>query len=147
MSTETPDDAIAERLRRTTMHLYQRMRQESGNETAITPSRYSALSTIEANSPLRMSDLARAERVSKSSITRIVATLTELGLVELIADPTDGRSTLVGVTTQGKQVLASTSDHTDAFLAQQLTAFSDAELAMLDAAILLLERLASGKSR
>lgn len=147
MSTDTPEEEIAERLRRATMRLYQRMRQESGNETAITPSRYSALSTIEANSPLRMSDLARAERVSKSSITRIVGSLGELGLVELIADPTDGRSTLVGVTPHGKEVLASTSDSTDAFLAQQLTMFSDAEKAMLEATVLLLERLAARKTR
>lgn len=141
MAVDPHDEAVVPRLRLATMQLSRRMRQESGNETALTPSRFSALSTIDANNPLRMTDLARAERVSKSSITRIVGSLSDLGLVELLPDPSDGRSTLIGVTPKGKQVLATTSERTDAYLAQQLTTFSDAEKAMLEAAVLLLERL------
>lgn len=135
------DEAIALRLRPATMQLSRRMRQESGSDAAITPSKSSALSSVDANGPMRMIDLARSERVSKSSITRIVGSLAEMGLVELLDDPADGRSTLVGVTPKGKQVLAQTSEHADAFLIQRLSTFTDAEKTILQAAVLLLERL------
>lgn len=147
MSAEQHDEALVTRLRVATMQLSRRMRQESGNETALTPSRFSALSSIEANGTLRMTDLAQIERVSKSSITRIVGSLSDLGLVELLPDPNDGRSTLVAVTPDGKRVLETTSERTDAYLAEQLTAFSDAEKTMLEASVLLLERLAERSTR
>lgn len=144
---ETPDEALVERLRLSAMRLGRRMCQESGNEIMLTPSRYSALSTIEANSPLRMTDLARAERVSKSSITRIVGMLAEMALVELVPDPSDGRSTLVYVTSQGTQTLDAITASTDAFLKQQISEFSDVEKLMLEATVLLLDRLAASTTR
>ena len=75
MGVDARDEAVVARLRLTMMQLLRLMRQESGNETTLTPSRFSALSTIDANNPLRMTDLAITERVSKSSITRIVGKL------------------------------------------------------------------------
>lgn len=140
-SKPTKPVETATRLRLAVTHLSRRMRQESGTEPILTPSRYSFLWAIEANGPMRMTDLARMELVSKSSITRSVGTLSDLGFVELLPDPTDGRSTLIRATPEGKRVLASTSQRTDAYLAQQLATFSDAEQVLLDAALLLLERL------
>jgi DNA-binding MarR family transcriptional regulator len=141
VGVDARDEAVVARLRLTMMQLSRLMRQESGNETTLTPSRFSALSTIDANNPLRMTDLAITERVSKSSITRIVGKLADAGLVQVLPDPTDGRSTLVGVTPKGKEILATSSERTDAFLAQQLTTFSEAERLMLEVAAVLLERL------
>lgn len=146
MTGELHEQEIVARLRFATMRLYRRMREESAKQTTLTQNGYSALSTIEARGPVRMTDLARIEKVSKSSITRVVGNLSEMGLIELLPDENDGRSTLVGATQQGKQVLAAVSEQTEAFLKHQITNFSDAEKAMLEAAVLLLERLA-GRSR
>jgi DNA-binding MarR family transcriptional regulator len=91
--------------------------------------------------PLRMTDLARLERVSKSSVTRIVGHLSADGLVSVTPDTHDGRSMLVGMTPQGKEVLAATSMRTDTFFLTRLADFSDAEKVMLEAAVMLLERM------
>ncbi len=138
---ESRDEAVVTRLRLATMQLWRRMRQESGDGAELTPSRFSALCAIEANNPLRMTELAQMLRVSKSSITRIVGKLSDASLVEPLPDPTDGRSTLVGVTPKGKEVIAIASARTDAYLAEQLSTFSDAERVILEAAVPLLERL------
>src|SRR5919106_1440691 len=130
MPVDPDEEAIVTRLRLATMHLSRRIREESSTEAALTPSRYSALSSIDANGPLRLTDLAGMERASKSSITRVVGRLSDARLIELVPDPHDGRSTLVGVTPQGKDVLAAMSERADAYLRQRLADFSAAEKSM-----------------
>ncbi|MFF0142541.1 MarR family winged helix-turn-helix transcriptional regulator [Streptomyces sp. NPDC005227] len=117
------------------------MRQPAGAETPITPSRYSTLWTVGRFGPLRMTDLARLENVSKSSATRIVSNLSADGLVEAAPDANDGRSTLVAMTPAGRRVLAESSERTDMFFLSRLAGFSEAEKVMLEAAVMLLERL------
>lgn len=142
----TPAEPEVTRLRVASMRLAQRLRQESGNDADLTPSRFSVLSfliskdaTAEA---VRMGDLARAENVSKSTITRIVSRLTEQGFVELVADPTDRRSTLVAATPAGRAVLAATSTQIDTFLAGRVRGLTELERAALQVAVLAMERLA-----
>lgn len=134
------------RLRVASMRLAQRLRQESGNDADLTPSRFSVLSFLiskEATAEaVRMGDLARAENVSKSTITRIVARLTEQGFVELVADPADRRSTLVAATPAGRAVLAATSAQIDTFLAGRVRGLTELERAALQVAVLAMERLA-----
>jgi DNA-binding MarR family transcriptional regulator len=136
------DDPVVSRLRVATMRLAQRMRQESGNDADLTPSRFAALSYVVANKTVRMGDLARAEHVGKSTITRIVSRLAEQGLVEMVPDPNDGRSTLVAATPAGIQVSVATSAQIDTFLADRLGAFTELETAALQVAVLAMERLA-----
>ncbi|MEV0093774.1 MarR family transcriptional regulator [Streptomyces sp. NPDC050738] len=137
------DGATLARLRTVTMWLSRQMREPSDVETPITPSRHSTLWAVEAFGPLRMTDLARLEKISKSSVTRIVSNLSADGLVEVAPDANDGRSTLVGITPEGREVLASTSERTDTFFRARIAGFSEAEKVMLEAAVMLLERLAT----
>ncbi|NED74867.1 MarR family transcriptional regulator [Streptomyces sp. SID9944] len=149
MAASPDDKAILARLRAVTMWLSRQMREPSAAETSITPSRYSTLWTVDMFGPLRMTDLARLEKVSKSSVTRIVSNLSADGLVCVTPDAHDGRSLLVALTPQGKKVLAATSERTDAFFLTRLADFSAAEKVMLGAAVMLLERLvppAEGKA-
>jgi DNA-binding MarR family transcriptional regulator len=139
--------AAATHLRYAVTHLSRRMREESGPDTPLTPSRFNALSSVGAKGPMRLTELARSEKVSKSSITRVVTALNDVGLIELLPDPTDGRSTLVGITPAGKQVLLDSSEMTDEFLAAQLAALSEAERLVMQAAVLLFERVASSRSK
>ena len=128
------------------MRLAQRLRQESGNDADLSPSRFSVLSFLAAGEvaqeAVRMGDLARAENVSKSTITRIVSRLAEQGFVELVPDPTDRRSTLVAATPAGRDVLAATTAQTDTYLARRLLGLTDLERAALHVAVLAMERLA-----
>jgi DNA-binding MarR family transcriptional regulator len=140
--TESPnDEAVLARLRTVTMWLSRQMRESSAAETPLTPSRFSTLWTVGTYGPLRMTDLARLEKISKSSVTRIVSNLSADGLVEVAPDANDGRSTLVTMTPAGREVLAATSERTDTFLLGRVAGFSEAEKVMLEAAVMLLERL------
>lgn len=127
------------------MRLAQRLRQESGNDADLTPSRFSVLSFLVAGDTgevVRMGDLARVENVSKSTITRIVSRLAEQGFVELVPDPTDRRSTLVAATPAGRKVSAGTSAQIDAYLTRRLHGLTELEQAALHVAVLAMERLA-----
>jgi len=141
MSTEEPTHELGERLRVAVDRLNRRMREESMSGTPLTPSRMSALTSIATRGPIRLTDLAKVERVSKSSITRMVVGLSEMGFIQTLPDSTDGRSTLVDTTGAGRRVLAESTVRTDAFLAARIGGLSEAEQVMLSATVLLLERL------
>lgn len=147
MDHQFQDETVVTRLRFATSRLYRRMREESDASAGLTPNQHSALQTVDAEGSMRMTDLALVERVSKSSITRIVGNLSDLELVELVPDARDGRSTLVSATPAGKQYLREVSERTEAFLARQLSTFTEAELMMLEASVVLLERLAAPGDR
>src|ERR1700744_3947225 len=53
----------------------------------LTPTQLAALSTVERSGPLRLGDLAAAEGIAPSTLTRLVAVLEELGYFRRAADP------------------------------------------------------------
>jgi DNA-binding MarR family transcriptional regulator len=55
--------------------------------------------------PMRLTDLAAAMWLDKSTVTRQVATLEAAGLAARVADPSDGRASLVGLTDDGRDLL------------------------------------------
>src|SRR5215212_6560554 len=95
-----------------------RLRQEQGVD--LSPSLTAALGSIERHGPLTPSELATCERIQRPTATRVVARLEESGLVTRAADPTDGRSSLVSVSADGRAVLGRLRANRDAFLARRL---------------------------
>src|SRR3954469_18791364 len=81
-----------------------RLRQESGVD--LSPSLTAALGTVERRGPITPSELAACERIQRPTATRLVARLEEAGLISRAADPADGRSSLISITTEGEQLLA-----------------------------------------
>jgi DNA-binding MarR family transcriptional regulator len=65
----------------------------------------SALSTLSRHGPQRLGSLAAVEGISPPSMTRIITSLEQLGLVRRVADPLDGRATIVEATASGQQVV------------------------------------------
>lgn len=55
--------------------------------------------------PIRLTTLAAKEGVSQPSMTQLVQRLERAGLVTRLADPDDGRATLVGITAAGQALL------------------------------------------
>jgi DNA-binding MarR family transcriptional regulator len=53
--------------------------------------------------PVRVTDLAGRARLTKASLIYLVNDLVRLGLVERTEDPSDGRATLVSLTTRGAE--------------------------------------------
>jgi DNA-binding MarR family transcriptional regulator len=144
----TPDARPGElpaRLRLVITRTARRLRQEAG--TGLSPSQTAALATIERHGPLTPSVLAELERVQRPTATRIVARLADEGLVERATDPADGRSVNVAATPKGHALLGKLRTRKNAYLARRLRGLDDADLATLERAAEILERLLEGERR
>jgi DNA-binding MarR family transcriptional regulator len=135
----TDADEMTSRLRMVVARLSRRLRQEA-NEGA-TPSQLAALATVERHGPITLGDLAGSERVRPPTMTRIVAGLEETALVRRDIDPTDRRVARVTITSEGSRLLARSRTRKDAFLASLLDELSTEEIAIVEAAVPILERL------
>ena len=116
-----------------------RLRQEAGSP--LSPTLIAGLATIDRHGPLTPSELAAREKIQRPTATRVLARLEEAGLIERTADPADRRSSLVSTTPAGADLLASVRDRKDAYLAQRLDRLSPEDLAALDLAAGILERV------
>ena len=145
MARSATDDALAgaaAHLRLVIGRAARRMRQEAGTE--LRPSSASALTTVELHGPLTPSELAEIERVKRPTATRILRGLEEEGLVERTPDPKDGRSALISLTAQGRERLRRLRQRKSAYLAQRMRDLDAEEVATLERAAGILERLLEG---
>jgi len=122
-----------------------RLRQEAG--TGLGPSQTSALASVERHGPLTPSELARIERVQRPTATRIVSRLEEAGLVERVADPSDGRSFTVSINADGRALMSKLRTRKNAYLARRLRGLDEVDLATLDRAAEILDDLLEGERR
>jgi DNA-binding MarR family transcriptional regulator len=88
-----------------------------------------------------MRELCAAEQVQPPSMTRIVAALAETGLVAREADAEDRRVAWVRVTPEGRRLLDRSRRRKEAYLARALRTLEPDEVATLEDAAALLERL------
>jgi DNA-binding MarR family transcriptional regulator len=130
---------LAHRLRPAVTRLARRMRQQAGAE--LSPTQVAALATIGAHGPLTPSELAAREHIQRPTATRVLTKLEEGGLVERTTDPGDRRCSLVSATPAGNALLDAVRDRKDAYLARRLDRLSPQDLAALDRAAGILERM------
>jgi DNA-binding MarR family transcriptional regulator len=135
--------ATAARLRLAIVRTARRLRQEAAGE--LSPSAVATLATVERHGPLTPSEVAAIERVKRPTATRSLAGLEGLGLVERTPDPSDGRSALVSVTAAGGDRLRRLRGRKNAYLARRLRGLSADEVATLERASELLERILEGE--
>ena len=146
MQTKVPDAvALPARLRLAIARMARRMRQEAGDE--LSPSMMAALATIENRGPLTPSELAEYERIRRPTATRVLQRLEEDGLIQRTADPSDGRSTVVGLTKQGAALLKKLRSRKNAYLARRLRELPPEDVAALERAADVLEKLLDGEQR
>ncbi len=136
-TTSVPD--LAGHLRLTIVRTARRLRQEAGGE--LSPSLTAALSTVERHGPLTPSEVAARERVQRPTATRVLARLEEQGLIERMADPRDGRSSLLTTTAAGRALLAELRTRKTAFLAHRIEKLDPEERETLSRATDILERM------
>ncbi len=74
-------------------------------DSPVSLSQLSALATLAKEGPITPGALALRERVRPPSMTRVIASLAELGLVDRCAHPDDGRQVLVSVSSAGHDLL------------------------------------------
>ena len=142
---ETMDDlaVLASRVRLALVPLTRQLRQQNIDLTAT---QASALATISRRQPLTVGDLAKAEHVSSPMITNVVKGLEEAGLVRKDVDTVDRRVSRLTITTEGARRLERSRTRKNAWLAKRLRSLNDHELAALEAAIPVLERLTADRA-
>jgi DNA-binding MarR family transcriptional regulator len=85
----------------------QRLYGEMGDRAglAMRPYLYGILARIRDRQPVRISDVAEDMDYDRSTISRHVAELTNLGCVARESDPADGRVVILRLTDEGRQVI------------------------------------------
>jgi DNA-binding MarR family transcriptional regulator len=143
MTAALPRD-IAQRLPRAMIRLRARLRAESAlSDMRCTWSQVSTLSRIAEDGPATVSALAVAEHVRPQSMAETVAVLRKAGLVAAKSDPTDGRKTLMSVTSAGRKLLSNIHPIREAWLEAAIEkTLTPAESRTLLKAADIMERLA-----
>lgn len=132
---------VASRLRTTVGRLSRRLRRTRSGEQ-LTPSQHDVLGTIVRHGPVRLSDLAAAEGINPTMLSRIAGKLEDAGLVARSVDPRDGRVAHLAATPTGARLWSEIrSERTDA-LARALSRLPEEERRRLAAALPVLESLA-----
>jgi DNA-binding MarR family transcriptional regulator len=149
MKTDThsaPLTDSAARLRFAIVRTARRLRQEASAAAGdLSPTATAALATIDRHGPLTPSELAEIERVKRPTATRTLGTLCDAGLVERTPDPADGRSALVSVSAAGRERLRRLRKRKNAYLARRMRDLPSEDVAALERAAEILERMLEGE--
>jgi DNA-binding MarR family transcriptional regulator len=145
MLTTPPIAEVAGHLRLVVARTARRLRQEANAD--LSPSLISALASVDRHGPLTPSELASHERVQRPTVTRVLARLEELGLIERAPDPADRRSALISTSAEGRALLRRQRSRKDLYLARRLATLEPDELATLDRAAAILERMLDEEGR
>jgi DNA-binding MarR family transcriptional regulator len=108
----------------------------------LTPTQLSALATVDRIGPLRLGDLAAAEGIAPSTLTRLVTVLEERGYVERCPVPGDARASTLSISAAGHEVLERIREQSTILLAGRLRTLTAEQRAALVVALPALERLA-----
>jgi DNA-binding MarR family transcriptional regulator len=96
--------ALAAELRAISGKLKRKLR-EQGGQSDLRPSQASVLLRIEKDGPAAVSSLARAEGMRPQSMSAIITSLLEAGLVSGSPDPNDRRQTLMSLSRKCQKLL------------------------------------------
>jgi DNA-binding MarR family transcriptional regulator len=135
-----PPSIDATRLRVAIARLSRRLRHHE--LAGLTPTQLSALATVEQQGPLRLGDVAAAEGIAPSTLTRIVTALEECAYVKRCAVPGDARASTLAITPRGHEVLERIRHESTAMLAESLTMLRPEQIDALARALPALEQLA-----
>ena len=151
LSTMTPtveavtrtDAGLASQLRVSVMRLARRLRNERDPELGLGLGAISVLGLLMRHGEQTVGQLAAHERVQPPSMTRTVNHLIEAGYAVRRPSETDGRSTLVDLSEEGRQMVLADRRRREAWLARQLKELTADERDLLRQVAPIIERLAT----
>lgn len=132
---------VAPDLRIAVMRLARRLRTERSSDS-MTPSQMAVLGTLLREGAMCTADLAAAERVQPPSMTRILSSLQDAGMVTRTPHPTDRRQVLYDTTPAARRMVLQDREARDHWLSQRLSVLAPQDRETLERAIPILESLA-----
>lgn len=114
-------------------------------DMSVTLTLISAMGTLKKHGPMSAGELAACERVQPPSMTKVLASLENRGLVRRETHPTDRRQVIVAITDEGLALLDSERRSRDAWLSQRLDRLTADERALIRKVIPVLDKLADQK--
>jgi DNA-binding MarR family transcriptional regulator len=133
------DDELASRLRVAVVRLNRKLRQQA--LAGLSPAQASALGTVNRLANPTLGELAAAEQVQPPTVTRLVASLENAGLVARETDEGDRRVVRVRITAEGRRNLQRIRNLKNAYLNRRLAALDPAEQQLAESMTSLLEHL------
>ena len=128
------------RLRVALARLSRRLRRHE--LAGLTPTQLAALATVGTSGPMRLGDLAAAEGIAPSTLTRLVTALEDSGYVRRFPDPSDARASTLAITPHGQEALERIRTESTLLLTESLELLTPAQRSALAEALPVLERLA-----
>jgi DNA-binding MarR family transcriptional regulator len=138
--TKAADLDLASSLRLAVMRLGRRLRAQRSDES-LSLTQLAALATLVHHGAMTPTALADHEKVQPPSMTRVIAALTERGLVARLDHEHDRRQCVISITPAGRTVVLEDRRRRDAWLTRQLAQLTAEERDTLRAAVPLLARV------
>ena len=107
----------------------------------LTPTRLTALAVLASAGPMRMGSLASRLGVQVSTMSRIVDIMVASGWAERRPDEADHRACVIAITAAGTALLDTVRQDDATRLAESVARLAPADLAVLEAALPVLEAL------
>ncbi|NKY60159.1 MULTISPECIES: MarR family winged helix-turn-helix transcriptional regulator [Nocardia] len=140
MNTDSDVRALASDLSLAVVRLTRHLRGRRA-ESQISLTQLSVLATLAGEGAMTPGSLAAKERVQPPSMTRVIASLTDLGLVDRDPHPTDGRQIIVSLSHAGHALLADERSAREAWMSDQLADLNPDQLAVLEQAVSILNQI------
>lgn len=135
------DEESVIRLRNAIMRTGRRLRT-TASEEGLTATQSSVLATLVRQGPTGAGELAAAEAVNPTMLSRVLAHLEEAGLATRAPSPDDARCTLARATPAGRRLVARLRARRAALLLERIEELDSAHVAALLDALPALEALA-----
>ncbi|MGW4354103.1 MarR family winged helix-turn-helix transcriptional regulator [Nocardia sp. NPDC004582] len=138
----TPSDirALAGELSLAVVRLTRHLRGRRA-DAQISLTQLSALATLNREGAMTPGALAAKERVQPPSMTRVIASLSEMDLVERNPHPTDGRQIIVSLSDAGRALIADENQAREAWMTDQLGQLTPGQVGVLREAVGIMKQI------
>ncbi|WP_227998368.1 MarR family winged helix-turn-helix transcriptional regulator [Nocardia australiensis] len=138
----TPSDirALAGELSLAVVRLTRHLRGRRA-DAQISLTQLSVLATLRREGAMTPGALAAKERVQPPSMTRVIASLSDLRLVVRKPHPTDGRQIIVSLADAGRALIEDETNAREAWMTERLSSLGEDEIAVLTKAVVIMKQL------
>ncbi|TXG92257.1 MarR family transcriptional regulator [Rhodococcus rhodnii] len=115
-------------------------------DAQISLTQLSAIATLARDGAMTPGNLAAREHVQPPSMTRVIASLTDAGLVARTPHPTDGRQVLVSLTDAGRALFEEESNAREEWMTERLASLNEDDRNTIGDAVAILRDLVTPPS-